>query len=534
MAPKPKDMFSDFIKLYNGLNTTNKLVIGSIVTVLLLGFSYLIFFADLTDYDYLYTNIDQADAGEVIAALKEAGVKYQIDNRSIMVQRGKVHELRMKMAAKGLPKTKGIGFEIFDDQKLGTSNFVQQLNYNRALQGELSRSISQMEKVDLARVHLVTPKKTLFKEDETEPTASIVVKLKTGQKLENDEVKSIMHLVSSAVMNLNPKNITVIDSNGSMLSKATGQEDQFWGNSPLEYKGKIEKELGARVEEMVSHVVGVGKVIANVTVELDFKKEEKTEEIFDPDQVVVRSEKRVKEARQNSENSAGGVPGTQANTPQPANAPGGGSQATTSDRARDLINYEINKVVRHTVRQAGDMRRLSVAVLVDGTYEMEDEDGKMVEKYKPRTVEEIRKIRELVKRAVGFDGERSDSIEVVSVPFQTSVLEDEEMERTFLEKYDFLPAMMKYGIIILLAIVMVFALFKPLVEWIISFHEEERLRDIEREQEDVVRGMEEQLVEVRRTIETSTVEYKTRLCELAEQAPDLVAAVLKNWVAAED
>lgn len=533
MSPKAKDVFSDFIKLYNGLNTTNKLVIGSIITLLMLGFTYLTFFADLTDYDYLYTNVDQSDAGEMIEALKEAGVKYKVENGGILVQRGKVHELRMKMAAKGLPKTKGIGYEIFDDQKLGTSNFVQQLNYNRALQGELSRSISQMEKVELARVHLVTPKKTLFKEDETEPTASIVVKMKTGQKLEQDEVKSIIHLVSSAVMSLNPKNITVIDSNGNMLSRATGQEDQFWGNSPLEYKGKIEKELGARVEEMVSHVVGVGKVVANVTVELDFKKEEKTEEIFDPDQVVVRSEKRVKEARQNSETSAGGVPGTQANTPQPQ-TPGGGSQATTSDRARDLINYEINKVVRHTVRQAGDLKRISVAVLVDGTYVSEEEDGKMVEKYQPRTIEEIRKIRELVKRAVGFDNERADSIEVVSVPFQTSALEDEEMEKTFLEKYDFIPQLLKYGIILVLAIVMVFFLFRPLVEWIISFHEEERLREVEREQEDVVRGMEEQLVEVRRTIETSTVEYKTRLCELAEQAPDLVAAVLKNWVAAED
>ena len=437
----------------------------------------------------------------------------------------------MSLASLGLPRgSQDIGFEIFDEQKLGTSSFVQHLNLNRALQGELARTIGQLDKVTVARVHLDVPKKALFKEEQRDPSATIVLKLEKSIELDKLEVKSIVHLVSSAVAGLKPRGVTVIDSKGNLLSRgASEDEDQFWGSSPLEYKGKIEQEMGSRVEEIVAHIVGVGKVVAKVTVELDFKKEEKTEELYDPDKVVVRSEKRVKENRENSDQGASGAPGAQSNAAGTA-----GKQAATSERARDLINYEIDKVTRHTLRAAGDLKRMSVAVLVDGTYKFEEVDGERIEKYLPRTGEELIKIREMVKNAVGFDASRNDQIEVTNIQFETSVLAEEELQMSFLERYDFIPQFVKYAIILVLAIIMVFFLFRPLVEWVISFHEEERLREIELQQEDVVKSMEEQLVEVRRTIESSTVEYKKKITDLADQAPDLVAAVIRSWISAED
>ncbi len=534
MSSSFQNAIDDLTKLYQGLGFTKKLIIGATITLVLAGFTYLILFADMVDYDYLFTNINDADAGEIIQYLEQRKISYRAEDRAILVPRTKVHSMRMELASQGLPHNDGVGFEIFDKQKLGTSEFVQRVNMNRALQGELGRTISQVDKVELARVHLVTPKKSLFKEDEVESSASVVLKMAPGQKLQPKEVKSIVHLVASAVEGLDPGNITVIDTDGKMLSRAAGEEEQVWGSSPLEYKGKLEKDLSARVEQMVTHVVGVGKVVANVTVELDFKREDKTEEIFDPDQVVIRSEKRVKEARQNSEVAeAGGAPGAQSNTPAgPANP--SGSQNANSERERGLVNYEINKVVRHTTRQAGDMRRISVAVLVDGTYENVEEDGKLVAKYVPRGTEELRKIKELVKRAVGFSSVRGDSVEITNVPFETSALADEEAQLSFLDRYDFIPQLLRYGIILILAVVMVFFLFRPLVEWVIRFHEEERLREIEKQQEDVVHSMEEQLVEVRRTIETSTMEYKKKVQEVAQQAPDLVRAVIRSWVNAED
>lgn len=529
-----KDVIADFVKLYKGLGASRKAIIGGILGVVMAGFIYLIFLHDTTEFDYLFTNLQPNDAGEIVSLLKERNVPFALEERAIKVPRARVHELRLEMAGKGLPAGEGVGFELFDNQKLGTSDFVQQLNLNRALQGELSRTISQLDKVETARVHLVTPKKALFKEDEIPPSASVVVKLRPGAKLEKSEVKSIVHLVGSSVAGLNPNQITIIDSDGNMLSQATDEDGNIFGSSPLEYKSRVEMELGRRVEEIVGRVVGIGKVVAKVTVELDLKKETKTEELFDPDQVVIRSEKRIKEARSNTEQAGpGGAVGAAANLPD-AQGPAAGGTSTASERGRDLINYEINKTVRHTVRSAGDIRRVSVAVLVDGIYTESTVDGKTEQVYQPRSTEELDKIKELVKGAVGFDPLRNDVVGVVDVPFRTTPMEEAELQRSFLEKYDFIPQLLRYSIILILAVGMVFFLFRPLVSWIIKFHEEEQLREIEREQEDVVKSMEEQLVEVRRTIETSTAEYKQRLTQVADQAPELVAAVLRNWINSEN
>jgi flagellar M-ring protein FliF len=527
-----KDVISDFSKLYKGLGTSRKIIIGAILGLAVSGLVYLTFLHDVTEYDYLFTKLQQNDLSEIVDTLKAKNIQYVLEENAVKVPRAKVHELRMLLAGQGLPTGEGVGFELFDNQKLGTSDFVQQLNLNRALQGELSRTISQLDKVETARVHLVTPKKALFKEDEVPSSASVVLKLRPGKTLEKAEIKSIVHLVGSAVEGLDVNNITIIDNNGKMLSQAMGAEEQIFGSSPLEYKAKVESELVRRVEEMVSHVVGVGKVVAKVTAELDFKQETKTEEMYDPDQVVVRSEKRIKENRNNSENGAGGAVGAQSNTPEGPQGTKGA--ASTSNQERDLINYEINKVVRHTVHAAGDIRRINIAVLVDGSYTEETVDGKTVETYHERSADEMANIRELVKRAVGFDATRGDAVEVVNVAFNSTPMDESELQLSFLETYDFIPQLLRYGIILILAIGMVFFLFRPLVTWIIKFHEEEQLREIESAQDDVVKSMEEQLVEVRRTIEISTTEYKQRLTQVADQAPELVAAVLRNWVAAED
>ncbi len=536
MAPEAQKVLQDILRLYKGLTTQNKMIIGAVLAVAIAGFVYLLSFSDFTEFDYLYTNISDKDAGDIVEHLKKNKIPYKLGEGSIMAPKKDVRQLRLSLAAEGLPRGEGVGFEIFENQKLGTSKYVQELNYKRAMEGELSRTVASLEKVENARVHLVTPKKALFKEDEVPASASVVVRLAGNKELDANEVKSIVHLVSSSVEGLSAKNITIIDSNGNMLSRAMGdEEEQIWGSSPLEYKNKLERDLASRVEEVVSHVVGLGKVVAKVTVELDFKKEEKTEELFDPDQVVVRSEKRSKENRQNDETiNAGGAPGAQANLPQ--NQDGTGQQSSATERDRTMVNYEINKVVRHTVRAAGDVKRVSVAVLVDGSYkpgevaEDAEDDAKPEDTYVPRTPEELEKIRALVMRVVGYNENRGDEVEVSNVPFETSALEEYEIEPSFLERYDFIPQLLRYGILLVLAIVLVFFLFKPLVEWVINYHEEERLRELDREQEDIVKSMEEQLSEVRGTIETSTVELKKRVQELADMNPDMVVAVFRTWL----
>ena len=546
MAVEMKTAVSDMKKIYSEMPLQRRLIIGGILATVVGAFVYLIFFGDNTKYDYLFTNMDSTDQAEIVKVLKEKAIPYKLEQNAIQVPRDKVLDIRLELASQGLPKGKGVGFEIFDEQKLGQSDFVQDVNMKRALQGELARTISQLDKVETARVHLVTPKKSLFKEDEQAPSASVVLKLKPQKKLESGEVQSIVHLVSSAVEGLTVKNITVIDSEGNLLNRAQSEDEALWGGTPLEYKKKIENDLTRKVEEIVAHAVGAGRVVAKVNVEVDFKRETETRESFDPEQVVVRSEKRSKENRKNDEaGGAGGAPGAQSNTPA-GPVDGGGKNSSNAERENDLINYEINKVTQQTVRSLGDIKRLSVAVLVDGTYGEESADagkektdkageesvGK--KKYQPRSEEDLAKIRALVMRVVGFSQARGDSIEVSNVPFETSILDESKIKKSFFERYDWLPPLLRYVIVLILAIAMVFLVFRPLISWVIKMHDEERLREIEHEQEDVVKSMEEQLVEVRRTIETSTVEYKKRLQEVAVQMPDAVLGVLRNWINASE
>lgn len=544
MALDLKTTAFDLKKIYTEMPLTRRLIIGGILGIVVCAFAYLIFFGDNTKYDYLFTNMDSTDQGEIVKVLKEKNVPYKLEQSAIQVPRDKVLDIRLELAAQGLPKGKGVGFEIFDEQKLGQSDFVQDVNMKRALQGELARTISQLDKVETARVHLVTPKKSLFKEDEQQPSASVVLKLKPQKKLESGEVQSIVHLVSSAVEGLTTKNITVIDSEGNLLNRAQTEDDALWGGTPIEIKKKMENDLTRKVEEIVAHVVGAGRVVAKVNVEVDFKRETETRESFDPEQVVVRSERRSKENRKNDEagGAAGGVPGAQSNTPA-GPSEGGGKNSSNAERENDLINYEINKVTQQTVRSLGDIKRLSVAVIVDGTYEeaaaanekeKPAEEGAAKKKYQPRSEEDLAKIRAVVMRVVGFNQARGDSIEVSNVPFETSILDDSKVKKSFFERYDWLPPLMRYSIVLIMAIAMVFLVFRPLISWVIKMHDEERLREIEREQEDVVKSMEEQLVEVRRTIETSTVEYKRRLQEVAVQMPDAVLGVLRNWMNASE
>ena len=525
MAVEMKTAVSDMKKIYSEMPLQRRLIIGGILATVVGAFVYLIFFGDNTKYDYLFTNMDSTDQAEIVKVLKEKAIPYKLEQNAIQVPRDKVLDIRLELASQGLPKGKGVGFEIFDEQKLGQSDFVQDVNMKRALQGELARTISQLDKVETARVHLVTPKKSLFKEDEQAPSASVVLKLKPQKKLESGEVQSIVHLVSSAVEGLTVKNITVIDSEGNLLNRAQSEDEALWGGTPLEYKKKIENDLTRKVEEIVAHAVGAGRVVAKVNVEVDFKRETETRESFDPEQVVVRSEKRSKENRKNDEaGGAGGAPGAQSNTPA-GPVDGGGKNSSNAERENDLINYEINKVTQQTVRSLGDIKRLSVAVLVDGTYGEESADaGK--EKTDKAGEESVgqEEVPAAQRRGSGqdprpgharggFSQARGDSIEVSNVPFETSILDESKIKKSFFERYDWLPPLLRYVIVLILAIAMVFLVFRPLISWVIKMHDEERLREIEHEQEDVVKSMEEQLVEVRRTIETSTVEYKKRLQE---------------------
>ena len=427
-------------------------------------FGLLITTANRTEYKPLFANLANEDAGEIMKKLKEQKVPSRIsdDGKTILVPAGKVYELRMSLASEGLPQGSGIGFEIFDRKNFGMTEFVQKLNYQRALQGELSRTIGQISGVEQARVHLALPERTLFKENEKPPTASIVLKMKSARPLSEGEVQGIVHLVASSVEGMDSEHITVIDSRGRMLSRpvASDQTGRL-ASTMLETQRNLEKSVEDRLQSLLDRVVGAGKSAARVNVTLDMKNMEKYEERYDPQASVVRSEQRSEQ----KENviTPGGIPGVQSNlgkTPVPAAAPGGGSK---NDETK---NYEISRSTYRTVEPAGALTRISVAVLVDGKYEkvVSKKKGAPQSKYVPLNPDELQKIDALVKSAVGFNQGRGDQVTVANIPFRDVATEGDDSGSSPWWEAPILMSLLKNILIGIAFMALIFLVIRPMVK----------------------------------------------------------------------
>jgi flagellar M-ring protein FliF len=449
-----------------------KILLASVAISTLLGIVLLVVWTNKINYQPLYFNLSPEDAGVVVEELKDQKIPYRLsaNGKTVMVPSGRIYDLRLDLASRGIPLGGGVGFEIFDKTDLGTTEFVQKLNYQRALQGELARTINQFAEVEHSRVHITLPEKALFLEDEQKPTASVVVKLKHKGVLQEKQVQGIVHLVAGSVERLEPENVTVVDVNGSVLSAGVSEGSQLAGltSSQQEFQREVEEDLEKRVQTMLERVVGKGKAIVRVAASLDLAQQEKTEEIFDPDSAVVRSEQRAEEKSKGSNPVAMGIPGVESNLPESG---GGGAPSVSSSnmsRTNETINYEINKVVKRIVEPVGVIERLSVAVLLDGTYEVsKGEDGKEEYKYIPRTDEEMKKYESIVMKAVGYNAERGDQIEVSNVPFETARLTEEEKKAMSREALwgKMRKALPSLAALLLIALLIVLVL-RPLVRWL--------------------------------------------------------------------
>lgn len=421
------ELLSQFSRFFAELSPAKRLIlvlaalggIGSTIALVL--------WSGRPDYQILYSNLSQNDAGAIVSRLKGQRIPYKIEANGtlILVPSKDVYEQRLQLAGEGLPQGGGVGFEIFDRTNLGMTEFVQKLNYQRALQGELIRTINQMAEVEQARVHIAIPEKSLFVNRDKPATASVVLKLRSGRLLRKEQVRAITRLVASSVEGLRPEEVTVVDTQGRLLSEPgenlpLGQMSA----SQLEYQQNLERSFEARIESMLERVLGPGKAIARVSAALNLEQREKTEERFDPDGQVVRSEQRSEEKLQGAAAGSGGVPGVSSNVPGGAQAAIPPSSSGDQKRQSSTVNYEINKVTEKVVAPVGSIKQLSVAVLIDGTYE--NAQGAAADgKYVPRTAEELKKYNEIVKKAVGYSQERGDQIEVANVAFDLSSLKQE-------------------------------------------------------------------------------------------------------------
>lgn len=399
-------------------------IVSASVAALAAGF----FWSREPEMQVLFSNLTQEDAGAIVAKLKEQKIPYSVEGTggTILVPTERVHETRLQMASQSLPQGGGVGFEIFDRTTIGMTDFVQKLNYRRALQGELSRTISQLAEVERARVHLVVPERSLFADQRERPRASVVVTLKRGKTLSAGQVQGIGHLVASSVEGLQPQEVTIVDSHGQALSLPMAADAASQQTSAhMDAKRSLEKDLENRVQTMLERVAGAGKAVVRVSSVLNLRQVERTEEAYDPNGQVVRSENRQQEKNSSSSTGGdGGVAGTGSNLPGNAAASPEGSSSNTAVRTNATVNYEINKTVSRIVEPVGTITRLTVAVLVDGRYETaEGKDGKLERKYVPRKDEEMKKLEELVKKAVGYSEERGDQVEILNVAFDAAAVE---------------------------------------------------------------------------------------------------------------
>lgn len=438
---------------------SRKLSLVAVVLTCAAVFAVIIMQAQVADMRLLFANLESSDASAVVTWLKERKIPYKLENdgRAIHVPADKVYETRLDLAGAGLPQGGGVGFEVFDKQSFGLTDFAQKINYLRALQGELSRTITSLAPVEAARVHLALPEKRLFKDQQQASTASVILKIAPGRELKDPQIQGIIRLVAGSIEGLDADNVTVVDSTGKMLSRAPSS-DTAGPTTPgmLDYQQAMERRMENRAQSLLDAALGPGNSQVKVTAALDFMQQESTEEIFDPEKAVPRSEQSSTE--KGAGTVVGGVPGAQTNL----QGTGGQSATTPSSRSEETVNYEISKTVSRKVYPVGSIQKLSVAVLVadrmtPGT------DGQPAT-YVPRNDKELSAINTMVSRALGIDGERGDLIEVSSMPFENIFSIEENFGPSPVNTYyDYLP-FLKYGLLALGAALLYFLLARPVLK----------------------------------------------------------------------
>jgi flagellar M-ring protein FliF len=436
------------------------------VTVALIGFfAFLIVRVTAPVMVPLFTDLSVEDSSAIIKDLERQAIPYEMrnDGAILMVPKDRVSRLRMKLAEGGLPKGGGIGYEIFDkSDALGSTSFVQNINHLRALEGELARTIRALERVQYARVHLVMPERTLFARDQAEPSASIVLKVRGA--LEGQQVRAIRHLVASAVTGLKPQRVSIVDDTGRLLANGAS-DDGIVGSVSDERKTGFERRLRDQVEAIVSSVVGNGRARVELSADFDFNRITQTSERFDPDGRVLRSTQTKEESTGNPDQGgqvsvANELPGGQAN---------GTTGRDQSKKSEETANYEVSRVTKTEVVEGGRINRISVAVLVDGSY-VKNEKGDVA--YQERSREELDRIAALVRSAIGFDQRRGDQVEVVNLRFaETPGLAMPE-QNGLLALFQFTKDDIMRGVELmvmgLLGIVVVLVVVRPLVRRIIE------------------------------------------------------------------
>jgi len=488
----------------------------------------------------LYGSLGSAELMEITGALDQNAIPYQLNELTgaIMVDAASVHEARLKLAGLGLPKGQGTGYELLEkDQGFSTSQFLESARYQRALEGELARTITSLNSIQSARVHLALPKQSAFVRMRKSPSASVMVSMYQGRIMRPEQASSIVHMVASSIPNMEVEDVTVIDQNGRLLSQPETANDMRQTSTQFDYRKKLEEYYIKRVETILSPLVGADSVRAQIVVDLDFTATEQTQESFNPDLPAIRSEQTVEEQR--SGNGALGVPGMLTNQPPGAgttNADAAGGEGGVSNSSRRAVrNYELDRTISHTRMPYGSLRRLSAAVVVDER-QVVAEDGTVTTE--PLSEQEMERINSLVREAIGFSAQRGDSVNIINAPFQAAAAVEALPEPSLLEQ-PWVWDVAKQLAALLVVLIIIFGVLRPVLKGLAKKEESAEAAAIGPDGQPLALGdLENDTVSIGEDGEPLKLsgpdkQYEDHL-EVAKSAatsdPHLVAAVVKGWV----
>ncbi|MBQ5942890.1 MULTISPECIES: flagellar basal-body MS-ring/collar protein FliF [unclassified Massilia] len=512
------------------------------------------------EYRVLFSNYSDRDGGAITAALDQMAVPYKFSEggSAILVPAEQIHDLRLKLAAQGLPKGGNVGFELMENQKLGTSQFLEQVNYQRSLEGELARSIQSLGSVSNARVHLALPKPSVFVRDQQKPTASVLLNLQPGRALDPGQVSAIVHLVASSVPELTIGNVTVVDQNGTLLSDTSnkGAGSKQLDATQLKYVDTVQQNIIKQVESIIKPIVGEGNVRAEATAEIDFAQVDTAAEMYKPNSPPEPQAIRSQQTSESTQQGAGasGIPGALSNQPPGVNAapvegqlpPNGAQPAAGPSRKDSTTNYEVDKTIRYEQRPMGGIKRLTVGVVVNYRRIVDPKTGKVT--VRPLAAAEVAQINELVKQAMGYNQQRGDTLNVANAPFDgvDKPAEDIKPMEWWSDPANFplFKEVARYAFVAAVIAFLYFRFLRPLLRPAIkkfdeatAIPEEEKI-DEEAEAEAAAaaeEAMQEEVEEVEQQRRAQGYRANLKVAQdLAREDPRIVANVIKAWLGSNE